>query len=176
MPASALINTAGAADANAYCDLAFADQYNLDRPQNGSVVWSTATDDQKTAAILWATLLMDRMWNWNGWVTTPTQRLLWPRQGMVKLNLWDYVPQDEIPVELQQATAEYARQLLASDLAGNSDIETLGVTSFRAGPVAFTFKDSVVAKPVPDTVFNLIPHVWGHVRSRVTGTRSLLRA
>lgn len=175
MPVSTLVATAGAANANAYCDVAFADQYQLDRPAPGTT-WSAATPDQKTSSILWATLLMDRMWDWTGWVTTSTQALLWPRQGMVKRNQWDYVPDNEIPIELKQATAEYARQLLAGDLMANSDIETFGLKSFSAGPVSFAFKDGVYAKPVPDAVFNLIPEVWGSVRGRVTGVRSLLRA
>jgi len=174
MPVSTLITTAGAANANAYCDLAFAEQYQLDRPPVGTT-WANMTDDQKTAAILWATVLMDAMWDWTGWVTTSTQALLWPRQGMLKRNLWDYVPDNVIPIELQRATAEYARQLQLSDLAGNSDIETQGITSLRAGPVSFTFKEGVVAKPVPDIVFNLIPTSWGCVRSRVTGVRDILR-
>ena len=175
MPVATLITTAGAANANAYCDVAFADQYHLNRPPVG-VTWANATADQKSAAILWATILMDRLWDWTGYVVDTTQILLWPRQSMLKPSLLEYEPITEIPLEIKQATAEYARQLLVSDLAGNSDIETFGLTSFRAGPVAFQFKDSVTAKPVPDTVFNLVPPMWGHVRSRETGVRSLVRA
>jgi hypothetical protein len=175
MPASVIVTTAESANANAYCDLAFADQYHADRPPVGTT-WSAATTDQKTAAILWATILMDRLWDWTGWVTTSTQALLWPRQSMLKPNQWEYVDQHTIPTELKQATAEFARQLLGSDLAGNSDIETLKLTSLKAGPVSFTFGDGVTAKPVPDTVFNLIPRQWGTVRSRTSGVRSLERA
>lgn len=175
MPVSTLITTPGSASANAYCDVAFADQYNLDRPAVGTT-WATATPDQKSAAILWATVLMDRMWNWTGYVVDTTQVLLWPRQGMLKPTMLEYEPLTSIPIEIQRATAEYARQLLVSDLAGNSQIETLGITSLKAGPVSFTFKDSVVAKPVPDTVFNLIPCMWGWVRSRASGVSDLLRA
>lgn len=175
MPVSTLVDTAGAANANAYCDLAYANQYQLDRPAVGTT-WSGATDAQKNAAILWATLLMDRLWDWEGYATTTTQALLWPRQGLMKRNQWESVPDDSIPDELKQATAEYARQLLAGDLAGNSLIETLGLTSLRAGQTAFTFKEGVMAKPVPDTVFNLIPDWWGTVRSRNTGVRNLIRA
>lgn len=175
MSVSTLVTTPGAADANAYCTLAFANQYHEDRPAVGTT-WALASDDRKNAAILWATTLMDSLWDWKGWPTDALQALLWPRQGMIKLNNWDYVDIHTIPVELQRATAEYARQLLASDLAGNSDIETFGVTSLKAGPVAFTFKDSVVAKPVPDTVFTLIPPMWGYPRSRTTGVRPLVRA
>lgn len=175
MSVSTLIATAGAADANAYCTRAFADQYALDRPAVGTT-WALASVDAKDAAILWATKLMDALWDWEGYPSTTTQALLWPRQGILKRSKIAYVDITVVPVELQQATAEYARQLLAGDLAGNSDVETFGVTSFKAGPVSFSFKDNVVAKPVPDTVFNLIPPWWGRVRSRSTGTRALLRA
>jgi hypothetical protein len=174
MPVTTLVTTAGAANANAYCDIAFADQYHLNRPPAGTT-WTTALTDQKTAAILWATILLDRLWDWTGFVVDTTQVLLWPRQGMLMRTLVAYVPNDIIPIEIQQACAEYARQLLVSDLAGNNDIETLGLTSLRAGPVSFTF-NGTVAKPVPDTVYNLIPPTWGVVRSRVGGVRKLVRA
>jgi hypothetical protein len=175
MPVSVLDTTAGSATANAYVSLAVAEQYHLDRPAVGTT-WSAATTDQKNAAILWATKLMDNAWFWHGNPTDAVQSLLWPRSGMLKRNKWEYVDIHAIPIELQQATAEFARQLLVSDLAGNSDLETFGVTSFRAGPVAFTFKDSVFAKPVPDTVFLLIPDDWGYPKGRATGVRDLMRA
>jgi hypothetical protein len=175
MPVSTLITTAGSANANAYCDVAFADQYQLDRPAVGTT-WTLANPDMKSAALLWATRLMDSLWNWTGFPTDAHQALLWPRQGMLKRNGWEYVDMHTIPVELQNATAEYARQLLVSDLAGNSQIETQGITSLKVGPVAFTFKEGVTAKPVPDTVFNLIPPSWGYPRSRNSGVRELLRA
>lgn len=177
MTVSVIVTTAGAANANAYCDVAFADQYNLDRPQNGSTTWENADpDDDKAPAILWATQLMDRMWDWVGWVTTSTQALLWPRQGMVKPNLWEYVDNMTIPVELQRATAEYARQLLMVDRMADSDIETYSLRSFKAGPVSFDFNPGVVAKNVPDVVYNLIPPQWGCVRNRTKGYRDAVRA
>lgn len=175
MPISTLVITAGSASANAYCDVAFADQYHLDRPAVGTT-WATATSDVKVAAILWATKLMDALWCWSGFPTDALQALLWPRQGMIKLNGWEYVDQHVIPLELKRATAEYARQLLVSDLAGNSDIETLKITAMRAGPVSFEFGDGVTAKPVPDTVLSLIPTSWGYPRSRTKGFRELVRA
>lgn len=174
MPASALVTTAGSALANAYVDLATADQYHLDRPPVGTT-WVTASTDQKTAAILWATKLMDRMWYWNGYPTDAVQALLWPRGGMLKPNGWEYVDLHVIPPELQQATAEYARQLLVSDRVGDSAIETGGITSVKAGSVEVHFKDSVFSKPVPDAVFDLIPPNWGYPRVRSTGTRDLVR-
>lgn len=173
MAVSTLVVTVGAANANAYCTLAFANQYQEDRPAVGST-WVDATDPQKNAAILWATTLMDSLWEWDGITIDAVQALLWPRSGLMKRNQREEIDQTTIPPEIQEATAEYARQLLAADLAGNSDIETQGITMLKAGPVTLQFKESVVAKYVPDTVINLIPPNWGFVRS-VNAGRDLVR-
>ena len=175
MPVSVLDPTPGSPTANAYVTVLVADQYHLDRPAVGST-WEIATVDQKTAAILWATRLLDNFWTWNGYPTNATQALAWPRTGLIRRHGWGSLPSGEIPVEIQFATSEYARQLLVSDLAANSDIESLGITSLTAGPVSLSFKDSVVAKPVPDVVVNLIPWEWGTFRSRGgSATRDLVR-
>lgn len=175
MAVSTLVTTAGDATSNAYCTLAFANQYHEDRPAAGTT-WSAATDVQKNAAILWATKLMDALWEWTGYPTDAIQALLWPRGAMLKRNGWEYVDIHTVPTELQQATAEYARQLLASDRTGDSDIETQGVKGMKVGPVEFQFKDSVYAKAVPDIVVGLIPPLWGYPRSRVTSFKDLVRS
>ncbi len=174
MATSELVTTPGAANANAYVSLGVAEQYHSDRPAAGTT-WAEASDEEKTAAILWATKLLDSLIDWNGYVVDDVQALLWPRVGMTYPSGY-FVPQDVIPIQLQHATAEYARQLLVSDRVADSGIETQGITSIKAGPVSLTFKDSVAAKVVPDAVFHLIPRDWGTVRGRVSSTRELLRA
>lgn len=176
MPVSTLVITAGSALANAYVSLAVADQYDLDRPAAAGNIWFTATVDQKTTAILWATKLLDALWVWNGYPTDAVQALLWPRTGVWKRNGWEEVPRDIVPIELQQACAEYARQLLASDRAADSDVETQGLKSLSAGPVSLVFKETVLAKPVPDIVINLLPLGWGYPRGRNASYRDLERA
>lgn len=173
MPVSTLDTTVGGASANAYVSLAEANQYHLDRPAAGTT-WADASDDEKNAAILWATKLLDSLYEWNGYVVNETQALLWPRYGLVYRSGYT-VPSDVIPDELKDATAEFARQLLAADRAGDSDIETLGITSLRAGPVALSFKNSVTAKVVPDAVYHLIPEEWGIPRGRERGYKTLVR-
>ena len=175
MPTSTIVTTAGSALANAYCDVTFADQFHLDRPTIGST-WAAQAIDQKTAAILWATLLLDRLWVWTGYPTDAVQALLWPRGAMLKRNGWEYVDIHIVPVEIQQATAEYARQLLVSDRTADSSVQTQGITHVRAGPVEVDFKDSVFAKAVPDSVYYLVPPEWGYPITRATGVRDLLRA
>lgn len=176
MPVSVLVTTPGSAIANAYVAVAVADQYDLDRPAAAGNVWATATADQKASAILWATKLMDAQWEWRGYPVDAVQALLWPRGAMLKRNGWDYVGLTVIPIELQQATAEYARQLIVSDRGADSDVETQGIKSLTAGPVSLSFKDSVFAKVVPDLVVNLIPPHWGYVRRLHSGIRETQRA
>ena len=177
MPVTPLDPTPGSPTANAYVSLEVANQYHLDRPAVGAT-WETATDDQKTAAILWATKQLDNLWSWNGYPENVSQALAWPRKAITKRNgLSGYVPSTTIPIEIQYATAEYARQLLASDLLANSDIESLGILSLTAGPVSLSFRDSVRAKPVPDVVVSMIPYEWGTFRLRSGGfSKDLIRA
>lgn len=175
MPVSALVTTPGSALANGYVTVAEADQYHLDRPAVGST-WALATTDQKVAAILWATKLMDSLWEWEGYASDGVQVLQWPRGGILKPTGWAWFDLNVIPDEIKDATAEYARQLLVSDRAGDSDIETQGILSLTAGPVSLTFKDSVTAKVVPDAVVNLIPPSWGYPRGGRMGYRNLQRA
>lgn len=180
MPISTLVATAGSASANAYTTVAFADQFHLDRPTVGTTVatglWSAATTDQKTAALLWATKLLDQYFEWNEYVTDATtpQALLWPRTGLLSLNELSSLDENTVPLQIQWATAEFARQLLVSDRAGDSAVETQGIKLLKAGSIRIDFRDGVHAKPIPDVVVNLIPSAWG--RLRASGERELMRA
>jgi hypothetical protein len=170
MAVSTLVVTAGAANANAYVTRAFADQYHEDQP--GST-WADLSADQRDAAILRATMLMDSEWIWYGYPTDTVQALQWPRSDMLKPNGREYVDSHTIPIELQRATAEYAAELLVEQ----SDIEAMGITSLKAGPVALTFKESLsIVEETPNAVVLLIPESWGYVRGRTTGVRELIRA
>lgn len=166
MSVSVLNATAGSATANTYVTLAVANQYHLDRPAV-KTTWAVATDDQKSAAILWATKLLDRYFEWNGAITSETQKLLWPRSGLVDVNDWNALDIHAIPELIQFATAEFARQLLVSDRTGDSDIETLGITQIKTTSVRIDFKEfGIHAKPVPDIVAILIPEQWGRLKSQ----------
>ena len=176
MTASAVVATSGSATANSYVTLTVADQYHEDRPAV-STTWTGTTDEEKNKALMWATTLLDSLVEWTGWPAVPaTQALLWPRSGMWYRN-GNSIGVTVIPTELQEATAEYARQLLVDDRGGDSDIETQGIKKIVAGPVEIEFKDNVSAKVVPDIVVSLLPKQWyGYIRGRASMTAELLRA
>lgn len=167
--------TPGGASANSYSTRAEADAYHESRLH--SSVWTAADPVTKDTALVMATRLLDAMYNWRLYATTSSQSLAWPRSGMLAANERDYVPNDQVPPELKEATAEFARQLISEDTSANNEIAAKGLTSLRAGPVAFTFDQAYVqTKTVPDAVVNLMPPWWGSVRGRGGMMRELKRA
>jgi hypothetical protein len=175
MPVSTIVTTAGSASANSYCSRSVADQYHLDRVPVGTT-WLNAQDNDKDAALIWATRLLDSLYEWSGYVVNETQALLWPRSGLLYRSGYT-VPTTVIPIELQRATAEFARQLLVTDRTADNDLATQGIRSLTAGPISITFDGSATAATVtavPDLVRGLLPAEWGLVHGR-SGTRDLVR-
>jgi hypothetical protein len=167
-----VIATSGAVNANSYITIAEGDTYHTTHlyPED----WTSATDTEKETAVIMATRLLDHMYEWAEYPSTDEQALQWPRDGIVAFNRRDWVEVDEIPIQLKNATAEFARQLLAGDRSADSAVETQGIKSLSAGSVSLSFKDAVSAKVIPDAVDHLIPHWWGYIRGN-TGTREILR-
>jgi hypothetical protein len=97
---------------------------------------------------------------WSGAPATTTQKLAWPRTGMVDQN-GNAIASNVIPSALKDAQAEFAGQLLKQDTTLNNDIVVQGITSVKAGPVALTFKETgIFAQVVPDAVYDLMPPSW----------------
>jgi len=176
MGTSTLIATAKSSTANSYCTLAEADQYQDDRPAV-STTWADASENNKIRALLWATQLMESLFDWTGYASTTTQALGWPRMGLLERIDVD-LDSDTVPQEVKDAQAEYARQLLVTNRAQDNDIESQSIKSIKAGSVALEFEEGAAYnKVVPDAVYLQIPQDWfTSVRGRLTGTRILERA
>ncbi len=177
--------TPGGASANSYASLADARAYY------DSHLYATdeqLDDDELLAkALVMATRLLDEWWDWQGSATTLTQKLAWPRVDGWAFNYENspyrsgltyvtgaVIPSDVIPDELKHATAELARQLLAGDRTADSDVETQGLKALKASSIELTFRDNVVAKVIPDAVFQMVSR-WGTLRNR-KGVLKLVRA
>lgn len=183
MPVSELVVTPGASNANAYVTLEVANQYHFDRPPTG--FWNIGEDDGaqsvlKTQAILYATKLMDSQVEWAGSRTSTSQALQWPRSGVYDRSGY-LMPSNTIPVLLQHATAEFARELIARSFGvANSELEKMATTAKRLDMVSITtdaasvtFRDPPLGLDIPASVFQLFPPDWvGGVR----GVRHLIRA
>lgn len=170
----------GTATSNSYASVSEADDYfaaHLD----GSDYWSTLSTAKKQAALFQATARIDRE-RFGGQLTFyGTQRLQWPRAGIVDRNYqandtyaptfantgYYYRSQDTIPMELKQATFEQALYLLKQKAGDGTtvddyDLETL--TGYQIGPLNMQVKDGIKADRLPTVVKDLLkaigPNAW----------------
>lgn len=102
-----IVATPGASDANSYLTVADAD--TLAEERLGTLTWSTASDTNKKKALVQATRYMDTL-AFIGEKASTTQALLWPRTG-ASCGDKSY-EDDEIPIEVQDATFDLAEGLL----------------------------------------------------------------
>ena len=115
----------GKADANSYADVADGDAYHAGHLYASA--WTGASADQKSAALVMATRLIDAEYQFGGVQTTDSQALAWPRyrcpdpdrDPMMRtssLLIWDDgVPENLVPKKVSAATCELARELLIAD-------------------------------------------------------------
>lgn len=96
---------------------------------------------------------------WTGTSSTQTQKLAWPRQGMLTQN-GVAIPSGEVPYELKCATAELAGQLLKADRTLDSDVAVQGLTSLKAGSVSLGFREAQLPQVLPDAVLELLVPSW----------------
>jgi hypothetical protein len=168
-----VIATPGASDANSYCTLLEANTYHEGLPSALALVWTgAASDDLRNRALVSATRLIDESFDWFGCVATSAQRLLWPRSGMFGLNGYS-IDSTVIPDKLKEATAELARQLLASDRISDSDLETQDIKRLKAGSIELEF-GSPTSKLIPDAVYRILS-LWGNQRDP-HGTAQVVRS
>ena len=165
-----LVTSPAAANANSYATIAEADAYHEGHLY--SSLWTVAASGEKIAALVMATRLLDGIsGGWTGVASTAEQALCWPRQGMLSLNGFA-IASGEIPARLKCAEAEYARQLLGSDLTETNTILAQGISRLKAGSVELAFKEPMsqydaaipsnraLAAMVPDAVKALLVPSW----------------
>lgn len=169
-----IIATPGAANANSYVTKAEASAvggYWETRLFNTK--WTSATDANKNAALVWATRLLD---DWVDWVGSKVdirenQALRWPRYNAKDID-GEWYESDEIPPFLKDATSELAGHLLSLTADPTAPPDTQGFKSLKVGSLALEVdvKDRDMYTLIPDSVVAII-EPYGRIRSR--GGRSL---
>jgi hypothetical protein len=115
----------GKPDANSYADVADGDAYFAGHLYASA--WTGATADNKAAALVMATRLIDSQFQFNGYRAHTEQALQWPREkcpdpdkGIPTISVLQWVSDcfvepDMVPAPVLQATCEMARELLIAD-------------------------------------------------------------
>ena len=155
---------------NCYCTLGEANIYHQHKLHNS--VWSTADDNDKIAALLWATRQMDTL-TWKGVRTSGTQPHQFPRKG---LSYWEYddeeahdyevqdtsinststyieIASDTVPQDVKNATAELAFVLMGSDVTAPTGTE--GFKRLKVDTIELEMNPKDRLSWLQDTVKNL---------------------
>ena len=135
-----LENGTGVEGANAYTTAEAVRSYWLDRG-----VTLTQTDPQVEAAIIISSQYVDFNNAFKGFKINFNQGLAWPRYGI------ENVPSDAVPVQVQNAVAEYAKRQLASPLQPDSEPLTIKRKKVKADVVEseIEYQDDVGVKSYP---------------------------
>lgn len=141
----------GLPNANSYVSLEEADDILITNIHNAS--WNALTDTQKEHLLAWATSLLDAKADWNGQKSYPSSALRWPRKYVVDRDNVP-IPANIIPLQLKQATAQYARFLVDADRT--SEQETDGLTKIVVDVIELEFDSSYRLATVPSYIDDLL--------------------
>ncbi len=144
--------TVGGPNSNSYSTLTEANEYH--EAHLYATDWTGATDPKKEAALVWATRLLDELVDWYGYRSEEpdVQALRWPRTGVMGRDGY-YFDEDIIPQFLKDATAEFARNLLASNRLAE---EETGLKSLGVGSINLSFDKEDRKNVIPPSVLSLV--------------------
>ena len=143
-----LVATAGAVNANSYCDTAYADIYFTDRI--GSDAWSSA---DKSVALIHATRVLDSTFSYSGYVDSESlQSLRWPRIYVYDRDGRE-VSELIVPDPVKQATCELA---LFISTSGGYSAEADNLESVKVGPIQIKSNVNTSKYSVPSVVQELM--------------------
>lgn len=150
---STLVTTIGGTTSNSYVTLAEANTF-FDDQLNVSD-WTSATDDDKTRALLMA---KDRLEQevYTGWQVDYDQALAWPRSGAMDVH-GDTYENDEIPQPVKDAQCWQALEYLKEDLNADTGLE--GFKHVQVGSLNVTPRHAREAGELSANVHRELAHL-----------------
>jgi len=157
-----VITTPGSATANSYSTVAEGTAYHTGRLHNDD--WSDAGGSEKSAAVVWATRLLDDHIVWDGVRSDGTQVLEWPRYGLYDPGGYA-IDSGIIPQFLKEAAAELARWLIAEDRTLETNRDLVGFKEIKIGTLKLKTESNKSRPVIPPSVLSMINH-YGHIKGR----------
>lgn len=122
------------ANANSYVTLAYANAYFVDR--GSPTDWTNAVNEDRQAALIYATTWLDQNMNWYSTIQDLSQSLGWPRVSFFDREGRTVGGSGVIPVPVKDATCELALQWLKDDFTDSSNE---GIKSESIGSTSITY-------------------------------------
>lgn len=160
----------GLANANAYADVADGDAYHEGHLY--ATAWTAATADQKAAALVMASRLMDAEYQFGGVRAVAVQALAWPRRVCPDPDTGDMLAFDAIPKAIVAATCELARELLLADRTAAPAGEGLKYENVGGTQTGYDKSDT---RPVIPAVVQAMLAKFGVLIKAMSGAVKLVR-
>jgi hypothetical protein len=148
--------TIGGTTANSYVTIVRASEI-LEDSRLRATAWTEAPggDEDRDAALQWATRLIDTYFEFEGNRRKPSgddkQALSWPRYSAYDIDEV-LIPYDEIPYRVEWATAELALELLTRDRSAEPGLLGLGFREARVGSLMVKVDPQETPDLVPDSI------------------------
>lgn len=161
---------AGLADANAYANVTDGDAYH-DGHLYASA-WTGASADQKAAALVMATRLLDAEYQFGGVRAVKTQALQWPRKNCPSPDDEDGLADDVVPKAVVVATCELARELIIADRTTAPAGEGLKYQNVGSNQTGYDKSDK---RPIIPAVVQALLAKFGSLLKAKSGAVKLIR-
>lgn len=135
-------------------------------------IWNGLTTEEKEALLVWGSRYLDQRADWNGWKTEETSSMRWPRTG-VKDRDGVAIGSYEIPKQLQEATIEMARYLIAADRSDDRGQD--GLESLKVDVIELVFNSQYRLPEVPSEIGDILAGL-GYIKSGLGGHAKIKRA
>ena len=162
---------AGLVNANAYANAADGDAYHEGHLY--ATAWTAATAEQKDAALVMATRLIDAEYQFGGVKATFVQALQWPRAECRDVDADDELPLNAVPKAVRDATCEQARELLIVDRTATPEGEGLKYFFDASSQKGY---DKTDKRPVISGVAQSLLAKLGELLNRRSGAVRLVRS
>lgn len=160
----------GLANANSYAAVADGDTYHEGHLY--ATAWTAASADQKAAALVMATRLIDAEYQFNGVRALAGQALQWPREDCLSPDDADVLPDDAVPNAVALATCELARELLIADRTASPVGEGLSYQNVGGDQTGYDKRDT---RPVISQVAQAMLAKYGSLLKSKSGAVRLVR-
>jgi len=141
----------GIAGANSYVATATIDAWVLTNPHD--TTWTALTDAAKNGYCVMACRVLNEQMDWDGWQIDADQALDLPRSGMIDKN-GNFISNDEIPTEVQNAQCELARLLAIADRTADAD--TKGFKEIGVGSIKLVIDKADQSPVMADAVWAML--------------------
>lgn len=155
------------AGASSYASRATGDAYADTRLY--ATAWTSATGDDKDRALIMATRVIDQEIQFNGYKVDQLQSLQWPRRQCPDPDSTDisvfssssgtvgpYLPDDQVPKAIVDATCEMAIQLLTSNRTGDAEGQGIKRVDLAGALEVEFFGGSTAAQLLTRDVLNML--------------------